>query len=1169
MKTFLKILLYILVWSLIGVLVIGATILLGDTFELGLKIFIGLFLLWLLYLLVRRIIVRWRAKKRVQSLINEEAPEPEAGEEKKGFWRSLFPQRSGFQGRFKKIIRILRESRLRSQGDALYVLPWYLVMDPGDSRSDLLERADLASPTINDPALSSDGTSFDWFLYNQAVSIEVPACHIRNPGNREKSEWRHLLQGLIQYRRREPLNGVVITVAARHLLDTEPGLLAEQGHEVRARIDEIMNGLKLRLPVYLMISGIEDIPEMSAWVQTLDPGRLNEAMGLAAAEDSTEAGPIFVQRALRKVADRLKDLVLVNLTDDPGASDLMALPGVIESLSEPLTAFAGRAFETNPYQESPMLRGVYFGGAQARSSTDPEVETLWSGLFLRDFFTNVVPADRRLISTLTSAERAERTARRFVLSGWSIIVILAFAALLWAYFGNAGFIGQQSERFAGQFSERARFQENVDAMADMREMVITTDETVATWLVPWFDFESPPGFVAQMRELYVERTERRLLEPAALALDARVKGGAKEASAGEGASYDKVSTLLWSLVNRINLLTAYLEGASQEELLALPSAFDMLDEIFTGGAGDALIGRMDENYIQYLFWKDDDVAVREEMDEARRQLLTILRTQLTGLDWLIPWANEQLPGRGVKLADYWDGTGTLPGEIRIAPAFTLAGKEAIDTFLERLSATDPESEELQRMREKFDALYRKQYLGAWSDFGLKFNVGRQSLRGRSEYADAIDALGGPRNPFIRWLTDAAEQIKPFVEQENAVNPEWATLVTYFQTVRLYGADDGVDNKKRNKTLAKMGIKALKVLGPVGKALGGAAKKGLKTQKKLAGKGGAELDAVLEQSSEAYQEYRKALLDVAFNADIKSVSFKAASALFSDPDNPGAGDGPEARAWNAVRKLQTLIGKPNKYNGAFWEVYSGALEVITDYEVSEAACYLQERWRDGLLVELEGVPDYKKPELMFGEGGKVWLFMDGDGKPFIKRAYGKGYVPVKAAGRSLDIKKDFLNFVARGRDGYQVRQDSYDVSFKAFPTTAEPLSAPQPSMTTLTLECPEAFQELVNQNFATDKTFTWKETCGDVRMEIEVDGRRYTKSWTGPKAFPSFLNDFRDGAKRFTPSDFGAAGKSLADAGVLGIQLDYEIKGHAPVIGALRQVPTKAPAQIAGCWEGRP
>ncbi|MDC2890170.1 hypothetical protein [Psychrosphaera algicola] len=70
-----KILLYIFIWLVISGLVIGGAVLAGEELMTGVNYAIGVFVAWLLFLLIRKGILYYRAKQQVEGLVNVEEGE--------------------------------------------------------------------------------------------------------------------------------------------------------------------------------------------------------------------------------------------------------------------------------------------------------------------------------------------------------------------------------------------------------------------------------------------------------------------------------------------------------------------------------------------------------------------------------------------------------------------------------------------------------------------------------------------------------------------------------------------------------------------------------------------------------------------------------------------------------------------------------------------------------------------------------------------------------------------------------------------------------------------------------------------------------------------------------------------------------------------------------------
>ncbi|OQY60225.1 MAG: hypothetical protein B6245_02525 [Desulfobacteraceae bacterium 4572_88] len=1176
MKKFLKFLLYLAVWTFITAIIILIVLYLGYSLATGICWAAGVFGLWLLFLILRKLILRFRARGRVKSMISEESPE--SGSSLLSSLLGIFkraPETDPLARRFHDFMEIIGDSRLREQGDPLYVLPWYLMIGPsGSGKTAALTHAPLPAPIFSDETRSEQNCN--WWPYNQAIIIDTPGRYISPADPAGKEEWRSLLRLLNRYRSREPLNGIVITVSANHFLETGENALLEEGRQHRARIDELMKHLKIRIPVYLIISQCDRIQGFSEWCESLPEGSLTQPMGHAQHDGDVPARQ-FVPRALTAIAERIKDLML----RQPGLDHhRLRLPGNITWLEDKVTAFADGAFQDNPYQTSLHLRGIYLSGIQHTplppsrgdfgdilEKKDPlgaSYESPAKSYFLQQFFTDILPADRPMLSALPGASRSETMKRRFLMGTWGLVFLVLLVLLWGAYASNIGFIKNTTEQNKGTFVRQSEFDEGVTSFSRFREMAIKVQEKVDGWWMPWLGWESPPAFVRKMRRVFAERFRGEQLRP----VDQNFTKLLNRASFGQPPELAprETASIIGAISLRINLLEAFLEDKDITNPESFPPPFNQ-SKVFFGDEelSPETIDAFNTLYVQSVTWSDKEV-VRNELEGLRKNLTHLIRISGKDLSWVIPLANARVPA-DVRLISYWTGTGTLNPDIRIPSAYTLDGKAFIDEFVTQLIATNPDSSEFQEMKIAFDASYEKAYLRAWENFALNFQMGMQTLRNRGEWVDMLDRIGSSDNPYFEVLDLMAENLEPFATDADE-SPEWLNLVMYYQQVVAFSPEDRASRKKKT-VMAKMGLKFLSKLGFVGRAVSDAGKGGMRTDKKFRrmGKGKKkELEAVLEESGDTLGEYRKALMDIAFNANASAVSFKAMTDFFSNPNAPGMGDGPEARAYQSVHKLQIMIGKEARSNRPFWALYAGPLELIRDYMLKEAACELQEKWNSNFLVEIEGVPEYKLPELIFGPEGKVWNFVNTDAAPFVSRAYGKGYVPVRVSDMSMPFDPEFINFISRSRDNLQTRQDSYPVTIKALPVSANEDALIQPSAAVLKLQCADNIQVLRNYNFDISRIFDWSDGCGDVTFSLEIGSLKLEKLYTGPNAFASFLNEFRFGKRQFKPDDFPEYKTKLQDMRVTHIDVMYEISGYKPVLSLLRTAPPlSVPKNIIACW----
>ena len=122
MKKFFTFLLYLFIILLIAGLAFGVAMLLGRPLQEA-AIATGVILgIWLLVVLIKKLIIRQRAKAQVERILQKEDAIVDAklGMSTKELMKDL-------RKTWNSAVKSLRKSHLKLRGDPLYVLPWYMV----------------------------------------------------------------------------------------------------------------------------------------------------------------------------------------------------------------------------------------------------------------------------------------------------------------------------------------------------------------------------------------------------------------------------------------------------------------------------------------------------------------------------------------------------------------------------------------------------------------------------------------------------------------------------------------------------------------------------------------------------------------------------------------------------------------------------------------------------------------------------------------------------------------------------------------------------------------------------------------------------------------------------------------------------------------------------------
>jgi len=1139
MKTFLKVLMWIFVILLISAVVLSVNYILEQPLETGLLALLAIFGLWLGFILVRKLIVRLRAKAQVQGLLgsgNADEVDNDLGMTTAELNRSL-------KQRWNSTIKALKRSQLKYQGDALYALPWYMIFGrPTSGKSTSLRNAKLLLPSI-DISKHEDGSTLnlEWWLYEEGIVIDT-AGRYAVPDNleRDRKEWNSLLGMISRHRQKEPLNGLVLAVAANRLLECSEEEILEEGRQVRNSINHLMDKLEVKVPVYLMVTKADLIPGFKQWAEYLPEELKNQAMGYLNEATTSDVDSV-VDTALDNILDRLKEvrLLMMEQTETPDES-LLTLPRSMENVRGGLHTFIKTALKGNAYQEAPRFRGLYFSS----SLQEKNGENVRNGLFLHDFFTKILPADRGSLVSLPSALRIRSAARKYALGISGAVTFSAIVGLSALYESDKSVLDDIYTNYADSAIEINQEQTDnqvLETAYRLKTLIDSMTQYKAQESLPWGLLTGTGNQLDDLKSQYLDYVKTNIVKR----YDDSLKRTIDDLEVGQ------TSALAGGLVRRINIIQQHLLPDSDIE--AMPIGMDYLtvqNTLVDSEQSDLY----NDIYLSYVNWSHSLVDLAEEKKTLQAALLYLVKQNHGDYNWIVQWANSQ-DFDGISLKDYWGGSYKVVNPPSIDAAYTLEGYEFIQNFLTEFKRANSEDKKLNEIQEDFYKYYQRQYIESWMTFAQRFDEGKLQQRDRKEWQQLLERMATSDNPYFALLGDMHNQLTPFNEADFNSKQQ----LSFFKDVQSYSISDG----RKGKGGGKLVKKALGKLGKVGKL----AKKAMKVHKKATkGKKGEDIDSAIDDAVVALDAYKQALAEIAFKADSRTQSLSSVTTLFETPDSPESGNGSVATAWGAIKQLQALIGKPISTSKVFWHLFTGPMHATYDYMQNESSCELQDRWQNDVLAALDGVSGNQVGNLVVGEGGVLWNYLQNDLAPFVQKKYKRGIVRANVSKRSLGLTEELLDVLNQAENGKFIVGNSFDVMVNALPTGANPGARIQPYATFVDLYCSDGTQTLANYNYPTQHSFNWAlETCGDTTLRIEIGQLTLMKNYVGVKGFSKFLKEFQDGRHIFSASDFPNQMAQLKNSNVNFIDVNFEIRGQKPVIQMLDSVPLQLPEMAAHCW----
>ena len=322
-------------------------------------------------------VLRWNRKRRANAQLEAAISSGPTGDDEASERLRL---------RFEEAIQFLRLSR---KSRNLYELPWYVIIGPpGSGKTTALVHSGLNFPLDErfgrDALRGVGGTrNCDWWFTDEAVLLDTAGRYFSqdSQADSDAAEWRDFLDLLMRYRKRRPINGVLVTLSAESLLTQSTEARERHVRAVRRRIDELQAQLKVQIPVYFVVTKCDLIAGFVEFFDDLSHEGRTQVWG--ATHPQPAAGGRFAtwfRTEYETLLERLDQRLLSRLAQErePGRrARLFGFPLQMASLRDALTDFVRDTFEGTGFDRPVMLRGVYFtSGTQEGTPIDRMLDSL-------------------------------------------------------------------------------------------------------------------------------------------------------------------------------------------------------------------------------------------------------------------------------------------------------------------------------------------------------------------------------------------------------------------------------------------------------------------------------------------------------------------------------------------------------------------------------------------------------------------------------------------------------------------------------------------------------------------------------------------------------------------------------------------------------------------------
>lgn len=1112
---------------------------------MGLTVVAGVVFLWIGIVFIKKYLLRKKESEFVRRVVAQDdmAIATAPLREKKKLQE--------LQNKWLKAIELLRYSYLRRHGNPLYVLPWFLVLgDAGSGKTTALRNAHLSSSMTDiDCTAGISGTrNCDWWFYEQAIILDTAGRYAIPEDNVEDNkEWEKFLNLLSKYRKKEPINGVILTIPADALLTQKPEILRENGQSLRKRLNQLMTVMGYKFPVYLMITKMDHVLGMIDFCEQLPEKMIDQAMGYICRNKSYNWKDI-VYMTISNITGNLKKLRIVTAYENSDiAAKSLLFPKEFIKLQSGLISICRAIFEEHEYLENPHFRGIFFSSARHdvlpksdkldifNTKQKEEIKSVEKGYFLKDFFQRILTADRFQYSPISEYLIWKKLTKNLGLFTWVLLFFFLIGLLSFSYFKNLNTIKNFTTEFYYTTTLPSDPYEAIITMNKIRLEIIKMEEANKKWFIPRFKLRQSLAVENYLKERYINLFNNEYITPR----DNEIMKSLDEIEIQSNLKF--YTTYVEFVVIRITLLKDFIEGDKNQKHLEQLKKISI--KLFSEDKFNPQVPFIfAETYKSYLFWSMGKKNLQEDLRILEANLKILLEKENNNFEWL---TNRTIyAAEDINLNDFWRKTDEyeVDKKYKVPGAFTKEGRDHIHAFIRLMGAAFKDTSYFSTKINNFWLWYEEQFCRLWLEFTRDIDKDFNSLGYIPEWKNFSILMTTEDNPYFLYFIKLAEEVGYYLKENPDLEKKtsWTGLVLYLDGIRK----EAIIQKKM-------------ILGKL------VEKKEKKIEQKLESKklGNIKQSGKEIQEIKAWNDYITSLQKVAPAVSDDETCFKVISKSFPSYDDP-KGELVFSIVYQNYHRFYSFVKKEKGDSPIIWNLIRGPLDYLIRYAVNEAADVLQQQWKDQVIGRTQGSAKDKLPSLLFDKSdGLVWKFVEGPANPFIGvNKY--GYYAIESFNTRIPFTEEFIQFLDNGAVGVINYKDSYIVKLQNIPIEVNDNVKTEPYGCILKLQCLAGETILENYNTPETQIFIWTPaTCGNVTLEILFPDLTLTKTYKGKFGFARFLNDLRDGSTMFHINDFPDQVETLKDMGIIWITISYVIEGGQEVIPVLKMVPSYIPEKI--------
>jgi len=1109
----------------------------------GASILAGIIGFILIVIFLRRYLLRRNERKFVKRVIAQEGDAIFASSQE----NSLLI--SDLEGQWDKAIQTLYKSKLNKNKNAIYALPWFLVIgESGAGKTSLIKNSRLSSSLtdVDASSLYSGTKNCDWWFFEDAIILDTAGRYaIPTEDKRDNIEWERFLSLLSKYRKEEPLNGVVVTISVERLLENDKDLIQEDALNIRKRINQLMVSIGVKFPVYLMISKMDHLYGFTDFCEALPEVLQTQAMGYMN-ESLNQNWDEVIDEGMEFVKQKITSLQLLSVEKrSTKAKETLLFSKEFEQISPALKDFSQIVFGENPYQKIPILRGIYFSSALSDGENSSQFFNEFNlpqrsakpqnrAYFITDFFKIILPNDRNVFTPIKEYLTWQRRNYKIALTSWLLLFISILGIYTYSYMQNIKVISdiKYIKRYNENFN-KMDLTTRILSIDKLRINIIKIDNFNKNAMFSFLKFHQSLKAEENLKNLFQEKFADSLYREFSSNMNESMNKITNQTPSNEVVSYvgffiDSIDILKQVLKNKDKIKVSKLFSTWIQNILSKD------ERIIKPGISPLFI----KNYIFYLKWSKEKIVVKEQIEMFQNFIALIVNKKGTNLHWLLDEGVSQVPS--VKINTFFKNIDPklLKNSSVVSGSLTIQGRKNLIEDINILLKEMKDPTKLKANLKLFWRWYDERFYYRWKNLASSMSNMRYLLKSDTK-EQLLYTMTNDKNPYFDFIHTMATEFKAYKSIDRT--PKWTKLVIELDTIMSIA--EHVRNSK-NSLLSKV----------------------QKEKDTLIANAEAKIDQnfYIKQikSATAFNQYLKDLSKLSTVVD-KKQSKKLLSDFFSD----NAQENKPAFSFNTSQNdyMQFVHSLTHYANANFiYNLVAGPKNYIIDYSINQMDEILNSEWESSVIGALPLSTNRNLLMFLFDEQkGLVWKYVNGDLKPFLKlNQYGYSAKTVK--GYKLNISTKFLRYINSGINLLSAYKPQYDISISTLPIDVNHGAKVEPNYVNLHLRCAKSDYILKNENYYLTNLFSWVPSkCGDTILTFGFNNFQVTKTYKGENGFLYFLKDFKTGTKKFLLKDFDTAKVELKENNITSITIAYDIKNEGNILKILDKTPYEVPKKVIG------